>query len=124
MDRVLQFEGLRGAWAYRVLGTRCPKRGEFYVSGAVPQAYKAPNDLASRYMIVEPVTEHTLRQVWMPCRGDPSTMSRLAALADWHEMEAKHPIDVSGSDSIRAGRIRFHAAAAADIRAAIQERPQ
>lgn len=34
---------------------RAPKRGEFYLSGAIVQAYRAPNDLTSAYHIAKPV---------------------------------------------------------------------
>ncbi len=30
---------------------RPPKQGEYYLSGAIPVAYRAPNDLGSAYMI-------------------------------------------------------------------------
>ena len=30
---------------------RCPKKGEWYLSGAIPGAYKAPNDLNTKYWI-------------------------------------------------------------------------
>lgn len=39
---------------YEVLGFRPPKQGEYYVSGAIPAAYKAPNDLPTAYQIVRP----------------------------------------------------------------------
>jgi hypothetical protein len=32
---------------------RAPKRGEWYLSGAIPAAYQAPNDLSTEYHIVE-----------------------------------------------------------------------
>lgn len=32
---------------------RCPKRGEWYLSGAIVTAYRAPNDLSSEYYIAE-----------------------------------------------------------------------
>lgn len=32
-----------------------PRKGEYYVSGAIPMAYIAPNDLTMEYLIVEPV---------------------------------------------------------------------
>jgi hypothetical protein len=32
---------------------RCPKKGEWYLSGAVIEAYKAPNDLSSEYHIAK-----------------------------------------------------------------------
>jgi hypothetical protein len=47
------FEGLGRATPKR-LGYRNPKAGEFYLSGAVVTAYKAPNDLSSPYHVVEP----------------------------------------------------------------------
>jgi len=31
--------------------TRCPKQGEWYLSGAIVEAYRAPNDLPSPYAI-------------------------------------------------------------------------
>lgn len=46
-------------------------------------------------------------------------VARLVALADWHAMQAKHPIDVSGSGRSRASRQRFHETAADDIRALV-----
>lgn len=46
-------------------------------------------------------------------------VARLAALADWHAMQARYPIDVSGSDRTRASRQRFHENAADDIRALV-----
>jgi len=30
---------------------RSPKKGEWYISGAIPSAYRAPNDLSSKYII-------------------------------------------------------------------------
>lgn len=43
--------------AYRVLGRRPPRKGEYYLSGAVPFAYIAPNDLSTPYLIVERVAD-------------------------------------------------------------------
>lgn len=31
---------------------RCPLKGEYFLSGARPTAYKAPNDLSTQYHIV------------------------------------------------------------------------
>jgi hypothetical protein len=36
---------------------RPPKKGEWYLSGAIPRAYKALNDLTSPYHIMRPATE-------------------------------------------------------------------
>ena len=47
---------------------RCPKKGELYLSGAIPGAYKAPNDLNHEYWIatlvrVKVLTEYVLEEV-------------------------------------------------------------
>jgi len=46
---------------YTIEGTRTPKKGEFFVSGAIPEAYKAYSDLDTEYMIVKPT--HRARRV-------------------------------------------------------------
>lgn len=33
--------------------TRCPKKGEWYLSGAVVEGYRAKNDLSTPYIIAE-----------------------------------------------------------------------
>lgn len=35
---------------------RCPLRREWYLSGAIPGAYQAPNNLSSQYHILRPLT--------------------------------------------------------------------
>ena len=41
---------------YRATGEfRPPKKAEFYLSGAVVHAYRAPNDLSTAYWIAVPV---------------------------------------------------------------------
>lgn len=30
---------------------RCPKKGDWYLSGAIPAVYRAPNDLSTKYHI-------------------------------------------------------------------------
>jgi hypothetical protein len=37
--------------AIRIGEFRPPKKGEYYLSGAIPMAYKAPNDLSTSYHI-------------------------------------------------------------------------
>jgi hypothetical protein len=66
---VLTFEGLEvnAKWTWETLGYRAPKKGEYYLSGAIPMAYRALNDLSSEYFVVRPVTKHKLRSVWVPC---------------------------------------------------------
>ena len=34
---------------------RPPKKGEFYLSGAIPQAWKAPNDLSTDFYIMKEI---------------------------------------------------------------------
>lgn len=62
--RPIHFEGLRSSssvhpsprnmrWAI-VIGYRPPKKGEYYLGGAIVEAYKAYNDLTSSYWVVEP----------------------------------------------------------------------
>jgi len=38
---------------YRELGRRCPRKGEWYLSGAIVEAYQAPSDLSTEFMVVE-----------------------------------------------------------------------
>jgi hypothetical protein len=66
---IMKFEGLNALtsrWSFRVLGKRCPNKGEFFMSGAIPEAYKARQHLTQEYYIVEPIEEYSLRQVWLP----------------------------------------------------------
>ena len=37
---------------------REPKKGEWYLSGAIPEAYRAPNDLGAKYHIAKLVAIH------------------------------------------------------------------
>lgn len=48
--------GARQTWYVRTNEFRAPKAGEFYLSGAIPHAYKAHNDLAQRYRIMKETT--------------------------------------------------------------------
>ncbi len=38
---------------------RCPKKNEWYLSGAIVEAYRAPNDLSTEYMIAKLVLTET-----------------------------------------------------------------
>lgn len=38
---------------------RCPEKGEWYLSGAIIAAYKAPNDLSTEYYIAKLVRVET-----------------------------------------------------------------
>ena len=54
--------------AVRTSSRREPKKGEWYLSGAIPTAYKAPNDLSTEYVIaklvkVESVMIHRIVEI-------------------------------------------------------------
>ncbi len=49
----LHFEGL-GLCFYRVGAWRVPEAGEFYLSGAIVQGYRAPNRLGNPFRIATP----------------------------------------------------------------------
>lgn len=77
LPKLLAFESLDGKYrdafnpnhaTYKVLGYREPKKGEYYVSGAKPMAYKAPNDLGLTYLVVEPLVTYKRQTVtnWFP----------------------------------------------------------
>ncbi len=40
---------------------RAPKKGEWYLSGAIPEAYRAPNDLSTAYHILALVKVRRVR---------------------------------------------------------------
>ena len=46
---------------------RPPRKGEWYLSGAIPQAYQAPNDLNSAYHILSPVKRGTQKECFDGC---------------------------------------------------------
>ncbi len=66
-DKVpIYFEGdITGKYAYTVIDHRPPRKGEFYLSGAVLQAWRAPNDLSHAYTVVTKEERYVLRQVWV-----------------------------------------------------------
>lgn len=64
LPEVLRF-GLFDYYFYFAVGFHCPKKGEYFVSGAKPQAYEAPNDLSTEYLIVEKLTRAKRKQVWV-----------------------------------------------------------
>lgn len=63
----LEFEGL-GLCYYRVGAWRVPERGEFYLSGAIVTAYRAPNRLGNPFRIVTPT--HKARRVSGYVKGE------------------------------------------------------
>jgi len=51
---------------FDVVDYRAPKRGEFYVSGAVPEAYRAPSDgIRSMFLIVTPTDKAKQVTTWV-----------------------------------------------------------
>ena len=42
---------------------RCPKKGEYFISGAIPMAYYSPNDLSCEYHIATLVTVRRVETV-------------------------------------------------------------
>ena len=56
----------KGFWYYRVVGWRPPKRGEWYLSGAIVQAWRAPNDLDQTFLVVERTEKAVRRSRWVP----------------------------------------------------------
>ena len=50
-DRVLK-RARPGQWRWTRVGYRPPRKGEFYVSGAIPEIWEAPNDLDSPFLVV------------------------------------------------------------------------
>ena len=53
---VVDFKGLwpGGTCYYDYVGFRFPKQGEHYLSGAIIEAWRAPNDLSISYHVVRP----------------------------------------------------------------------
>ena len=57
MDAVLNFSDGRmmaNMCFFKYLGFRPPNKGEWYLSGAIVEAYRAPSDLSVSFHVVEP----------------------------------------------------------------------
>ena len=54
-----------------VVDFRCPLFGEFYLSGAEPKAWQAPNDMSSPFLVVTKKTRMVQRQTWVPFDKQP-----------------------------------------------------
>ncbi len=74
----VQFEGL-GMCYYTKIGKRCPLKGEYYLSGAIPEAYRAPNDLMTEYWVVAPINYARKQQGWE--RGSAVQVTEVARAA-------------------------------------------
>ena len=81
-QKPVHFEGLSPVWEqslsnlcfYEHLEFRPPKKGEFYLSGAIVTAYRAPNDLSTAFRIVRPTFRAKKETIFV--QGDPITMER------------------------------------------------
>jgi hypothetical protein len=71
-QQVAYFEGI-GECFYQHEGMRPPRAGEFYLSGAVVQAYRAPNDIMTPYQVVKPTTRAVRQRStdWPYVAGEP-----------------------------------------------------
>lgn len=49
----VKFEGL-GLYHWEKVGFRPPRQGEYYLSGAIVEAWQAPNDLPTDYHVIKP----------------------------------------------------------------------
>lgn len=52
-NKPLNFHGI-GRCYFRSVAFRRPRTGEWYLSGAIIEGYRAPNDLPTSYLVVEP----------------------------------------------------------------------
>lgn len=53
---------------------RAPKKGEWYISGAIPEAYRAPNDLSTEFRIAKIVYPPALNLPVCPTCGHKITL--------------------------------------------------
>lgn len=74
-QQVVDFEGI-GECFYSHLGMRPAQPGEFYLSGAIVRAYRAPNGTSSPYQIVRPRVRAIRCKAgpWRYMAGEPVTV--------------------------------------------------
>jgi len=72
LPEVLCFHRYGGSYAipsmmrfYEVNEFRCPKAGEWFISGAIPNAYYAQNDISSEYLIAIPTDKAKRVTKWV-----------------------------------------------------------
>ena len=71
LPTVLPFEGNEWRnWFYGIAGYRWPKPGEYYISGAIPMAYKAERALKQEYLIAIPLEKVEPATGWRIKRDD------------------------------------------------------
>jgi hypothetical protein len=51
---------------YKVLGYRYPNKNEYYLSGAICEAYIAPNDFTDKYLVIKfAEVEFVQKTIWI-----------------------------------------------------------
>lgn len=73
----VSFISLGGFWYYDVVDFRPPKKGEYYLSGAIVEAYRAPNDLGDSFLVVKKTVKARQTSMWVP--ADTQIESRKAS---------------------------------------------
>ena len=79
INEPIRFEGLQRAGSgngacdggkcyYELVGWRAPKKGEWYLSGALVEAYRASNDFTTAFFVVRPT--HRVKLVSRYERGE------------------------------------------------------
>lgn len=69
IPKVLPFSGgtvIKHGWhTIEVVGFRPPRKGEYYLSGAIPGIYQTQNDLTMPFLVVEPGTKVKVARFWV-----------------------------------------------------------
>ena len=70
MQNPISFEGLdiKHLYFYEKKEFRNPRKGEWFLSGAIVSAYMAPNDLDTKYWIVKPTFQAIRTTTYIPGR--------------------------------------------------------
>lgn len=73
-QQVANFEGI-GDCFYQHQGMRPPRKGEYYLSGAIVTAYRALADMSTPYQVVAPTTRAVRQRStdWPYIAGEPVT---------------------------------------------------
>lgn len=70
LPSALPFDGIGACYWSGPLEWRCPNKGDWYVSGAIPEAYRARQHLTTEYWCGLKPT-HYAKTVTTTVRGDP-----------------------------------------------------
>jgi hypothetical protein len=54
IPKLVAFDGVKDKRNYDVVGFKAPKKGEYYLSGAIVAAHKASVDMVTPYWVVTP----------------------------------------------------------------------